>query len=394
MNALRLLTTMTACGAAVAAISLSSSEANACGCFAVPNPAVPVVQAGERIVFSHEDGIVTAHIQIQYEGPASQFSWLLPLPSELVGGQPELGVEEMFVQLINQTQPRYQLTRQPDDSCRDLFAVPTARGGDFGSESDNGNSDPVVVNQGSIGAFDFALVRADSRQPMTDWLVDNGFVIPNDSGAILDQYIFQGAFFLALKLRKGNDVGDIQPIVVRYKSDRPMIPIELTSVGANPDMGVQVWVLGDSRAIPLNYRHTVLNEEYIDWFGAGQNYNDVIIKATNEAKEGQSFVTEYAGTSAVMDDILDWPGRFGSRSAFESETDAGRYLTLLRDSGFIWTSGLINSLRRTFPMPQALLDTGVTEDEYYRSLDFYLNVFRERNPSLFEGVDFTFDRWS
>jgi hypothetical protein len=30
----------------------------------------------------------------------------------------------------------------------------------------------------------------------------------------------------------------------------------------------------------------VLNDEKIDWFNAGANYNDVIVAATNEAFEG------------------------------------------------------------------------------------------------------------
>ena len=45
----------------------------------------------------------------------------------------------------------------------------------------------------------------------------------------------RGAYFLALKLQSGKAVGDIQPLVVEYESDKPMIPIELTGVAADPD---------------------------------------------------------------------------------------------------------------------------------------------------------------
>src|SRR5262249_62267014 len=41
-----------------AALLLTPSDARACGCFAPPDPSVPIVQAGENIVFSHEDGVI------------------------------------------------------------------------------------------------------------------------------------------------------------------------------------------------------------------------------------------------------------------------------------------------------------------------------------------------
>ena len=286
--------------AAAATLAAPAPEARACGCFAPPNPAVPVVQAGERIVFAHENGEVVAHIQIQYEGDASEFGWLLPVPAV-----PEfaLGTDELFTQILQQTQPRYRLNTQFPDQCGGpVFAGGPGR--DSASEDGNGGNGGPLVVEDSVGPYDYAVLKADDDQEMFDWLVDNSYFIPTGTEDVVGPYIRPGAYFLALKLRSGESAGNLQPIVLRYRSDYPMIPIILTSVAANPDMGVQVWVLGEERAIPRNYRHTVLNDEKIDWFNAGRNYNDVVIEATNEAEDGQSFVTEYAGTSAVMRDVL------------------------------------------------------------------------------------------
>src|SRR5207237_252496 len=71
----------------------SSHDANACGCFTPPDPSVPIVQAGERILFSIADGQVTAHIQIQYAGKPGDFGWILPLPSQ--PAPLELGTDEL-----------------------------------------------------------------------------------------------------------------------------------------------------------------------------------------------------------------------------------------------------------------------------------------------------------
>ena len=87
---------------AAALVLFWSQPANACGCFAPPSAAEPIVQAGERILFSMKDGKVTAHIQIQYAGDARDFGWLLPLPSIPTL---KLGSDELFTRLSATTQP-------------------------------------------------------------------------------------------------------------------------------------------------------------------------------------------------------------------------------------------------------------------------------------------------
>jgi MYXO-CTERM domain-containing protein len=151
-------------------------------------------------------------------------------------------------------------------------------------------------------------------------------------------------------------------------------------------MGIQVWVLGENRAIPRNYRHTILNEEMIDWFSAGQNYNDVVIKAVDEADGHHSFITEYAGTTDVMKGVLDPEGRFGTQEEFLQISDPGQYVANLRARGFVWTSPLINTLKEYIPFPAALRDTGVDEESYYNQLDYYLTSNRQQNPSVYENA--------
>lgn len=85
------------------ALTLWSQRTEACGCFTPPNPTVPVVQAGERILFAVQNGEVTAHVQVQYSGASGQeFGWLLPLPSVPTL---ELGTDELFALLTTTTQP-------------------------------------------------------------------------------------------------------------------------------------------------------------------------------------------------------------------------------------------------------------------------------------------------
>jgi len=373
-------------GAAVLTASASvlfTPDAHACGCFAPPDPTVPVVQAGERIVFAQEGDEVVAHIQIQYEGAASEFGWLLPVPSV-----PEfsLGTDELFTRIIQQTQPRYRLDRQFPEQCdgglaRGFPNGPTADAGGF--ESDDGDS-PLVVED-SVGPFEYAVLKADDDREMFDWLVENRYFIPTGTEDVVGPYIRPNAYFLALKLRSGEDAGNLQPIVLRYESAYPMIPIILTSVAANPDMGIQVWVLGEDRAIPRNYRHTVLNDEKIDWFNGGRNYNDVVIEATNEAPDGQSFVTEYAGPSDVMKDILADDTRFGTRASLESTTDFVAYVEALWSHRFPVTTPVLSLLERSIPVPASWRAQGVTPEQFHRSIRYFVGELERLDPAAHDA---------
>lgn len=368
-------------------------EAWACGCFAPPNPATPVVQAGEQIVFGQKDGRVVMHVRVQYNGPAQEFGWLLPVPSvpEL-----QLGTEEIFSALGQRTAPRYYARYITEGQCQDQSAGGSvdsgASFGDAGAAPNSGGPDNVLVRREAVGPYDTAVLRADEQGPMLDWLRANNFFIPDPLANAVGPYIRPGGYFLALKLLKDRDAGDLAPLVLDYPSDLPMIPMVLTQVGADPDMPVTVYVLGEHRAIPRNFRHTVINEEHIDWFSGGSNYEAVVTAAVDEADGHHSFVTEFAGSTQPMQNVLDAPNRFGERSAFETIEDALTYVSQLRQRGFVWNTQLVGFLQDTFPMPDAVRDVGgYTEDIYYANLDWFLGPYRDNNPDQFEGTSFEFD---
>ncbi len=367
---------------------------------------MPIVQAGENILFGVENGIVTAHIQVQYSGPAEEFGWLLPLPSI-----PEIGVgtDELFAQLITTTQPKYVLDAQYVGTC----PFDPSRGGGFGggpaSDDSAGEGDPSAPPSGTplvlrdaVGPYDVAVLRADSKDEMFAWLNDNGFFIPVGTDDVVGPYIRPGAYFLALKLLKGNDTGDLQPVVLEYQSDLPMIPIVLTSVAADPDMGVLVWVLGNSRAIPRNYNHTKINDAKLDWINFGENYVDVVTDAVDEADGHNSFVTEYAGSSVRMQDVLapDW--RFGDLDELRAITDAATYLNYLNAHGYPvqqnappfgqrYSSQMLAILQAHLPMPQGLIDNGIEPNDFYISYGYYVDVYCADSPSECEGLSTEYD---
>jgi hypothetical protein len=418
---------MAIAGGALGSVMWSAPRASACGCFAPPDPSVPIVQAGERIVFATSNGQVVAHIQIQYQGNASDFGWLLPLPAvpTKADGTPglELGVDELFNQIINNTQPKYELKRVYPNQCGVNFGFAGGAGGGGeatpSAQNDSGGmgKSDVLVIQSSIGPYDFAVLKGDDNSAMMQWLNTNHYFVPAGTNDVVAPYIHPGAYFLALKLKSGQSAGNLQPVVVRYASDLPMIPIILTSVAAQDNMGIQVWMVGNGRAIPRNYYHTVINDAAIDWANAGQNYNDVIIKAVNETPAlpnggpHHMFVTEYAGSSSVMRNVLDAPGRFGVFADLAQITDPVLFVEYLQTHGFgtannnfggggapgpgfasvTFPSEVIGILQNYIPMPQALIASGTTAAQYYGDLQYYLGQYKQMNPAQFAGLNFNYD---
>ncbi len=189
-----------------------------------------------------------------------------------------------------------------------------------------------------------------------------------------------GMNLLAVRLSKQASVGSIRPIRLTYESDSPMIPIRPTAVAANQDMGILVWVLGSSRAVPLNYKTLELNEALIDWFNPQQSYNDVIIAAANETGDGQGFVTEQARRTSdpVFGDISDvlFPERY-IITEYRTSADARSDAALIADVATRFA--IFNQFAFTGPFGGAAPDQGQV------SLDGVADVLT-RNLTLPAGV--------
>ncbi|GAB4514562.1 MAG: hypothetical protein Tsb0020_33120 [Haliangiales bacterium] len=339
--------TMGAATLTLASAALAPSLAAACGCFGQSNPSTPVIQGGERIAFAMQDGEVTAHIQIQYSGAAEDFAWLVPLPSMPTM---ELGVDELFTSLIQRTQPRYRFDTGGPDCPLPPAPSPPAPDASPGQPE----QPSPVVEEGSVGPYEYTVLSAENQEIVSDWLNDNGYFVNTGGDEAIAPYIRPGGFFLALKLRTGEKVGNLQPIVVRYRSELPQIPIVLTSIGAERDMPVLVWMLGQHRAIPRNYHHTHINDALIDWTRNGANYIEVVTAAVDEADGHHSFVTEYAGSSDRMLDVLDPPNRFGDLEVLATITDPMEYLSYLNYHQYSLTEEYLNILEDMLPIPDGL----------------------------------------
>ena len=292
-----------------AALAMTPSEAEACGgtfCDGgIPGP-MPVDQTGENVIFVVGGAENEVHIQISYDPDtnAESFGWLVPLaevPKFSVGSQP------LFDQIRAASVPTYDIITTFED-CGGGFQTggltsdgDSLSGGDEGGASTSGADPggPTVLLQETVGAFDVVVLTDTEVGPIKTWLLDNGYVWDENAAPILMEYLAEGNVIAALKLRRGTGPADVHPITLTYPSNETCFPLRLTRIAAVDDMDIRVFVLGNARAAPTNFKHVQVNPLKIDWINRGINYKEVISNAVDAFEaEGRAFVTEYAGTSS------------------------------------------------------------------------------------------------
>ena len=286
--------------------AISPFPATACGGFFCTT--VPINQAAEQIVFRQDDNQVTAMVRILYSGEAEDFSWVVPVPDT-----PEisLGADATFNELDFATRPQFNLQVEGNVCEQDRpVALPVSASAESAT-TDAADGDGVQIEEElTIGPFDIDIVSSDNADDMAIWLEENGYLLDDRGRDLIEPYVLDGMKFVAVKLRSGESSGSIQPLILQYPSEKPMIPIRLTAIAAQEDMGVLVWVVNDARAIPENYEHVTPNYTRLDWysgsFNAYASYQNLITDAMDEAG-GQGFATDYAGsiTSDIRGALTD-----------------------------------------------------------------------------------------
>lgn len=381
-----------------ASLSLLPQAALACGGFFC-NSAQPIDQTKERIVFDIDDELnkVEVHVQIYYQGSAPEFSWVVPVPAV-----PEIRVtsDYVFEVLDRATVPTFFTQTQFLGSC-ETFSYDTGYrgagggpGGGGGGALDTASAAPppgvTVVAQTQVGPYDQVTLQASDPAALTTWLTENGYSVPPTVGAALAPYVSSTGYFVALKLQNDRDSGDIAPIAMRYDGTVASIPLVLTSVAAQPDMRIVPFILHrDKRAIPDNYLHVVIDDAAIHWTSRGDNYEDVVTKAANEAG-GQAFTTDYAGIAGPqLNYSFVWAER-ARRAQLERTTDPGMFIQLLLQQGFPTTQAMQSLLRQYVPMPAEAVTAGLSESAWYNCV----GCFPEYAALVpFDPVAFTAALW-
>ncbi len=200
--------------AATLAVFLSQAlPAAACGGLIAPNGAIRLERATTLVAW--HDGVERYMTSFSYNGEASSFGWIVPLPA--VPEKVEEGGGWTLQRLFRETHPL------PVILDARLFAAQSA-----GSVE--------VLQQVKVRALDITVLRG-SGQAVLDWAADNGFAIDAETHAHILQYAKGSPVFMAAKYNAGRAAkqrlifGDGAPVLITMKIPHPWIPFEVLAAG-------------------------------------------------------------------------------------------------------------------------------------------------------------------
>ncbi len=259
----------------------------------------------QRAIVIDRGDAETIVLQTAYEGDASDFAWVIPVP-ELITASEAVGVAEarVFDTLHDLTVPR-QMTWTSSS------AVCGCSGSDDGAVVENG---VTVWETLRVEDYEVAVLSAEASDNLAGWLNANGYGFPDGHESTLQYYLDRQSFFVAFKIApaaEGRDdqnagggdappsLGDgaaeeMDPITLTFPTDELVFPMRISRVSTKGRVEVLIYVIGPHRAAGDNYATTEV-EAPADY--AGDDFQSAYNRWFEEAIEnagGKALVVEYA----------------------------------------------------------------------------------------------------
>lgn len=255
-------------------IALAPTLARADGIFVAPkfvwDKHKDINEPSQKAIIVYDAGHEDMVLQVKYEGPMDKFGWLIPVPN-LPTVQD--GSMECFYELSQLTQRRL------------LEAQPSFRGiyGSLGADPVAAQVKPpvTVIETKTIGAYEIAVLSTKDAGALEKWLSDNQFYLPPDKSDVIDDYIKQQFYFVAVKINLGQwfpdllstagqlAAGDLNPLQISFASSRCIFPLKISSINNTPSE-VQLYVLSPEplleqalyqKALPVIYSNDLARAE-------------------------------------------------------------------------------------------------------------------------------------
>jgi hypothetical protein len=277
-------------GTALAVLVLSATEARPCGgAFGYEYTLSP----SQNIVVGYRDGIETYIFNPGFCGKASEFGLILPVPAVL-SQTPALHQKQLYTDLAAIAAPTIQTT----EICSGSYQGPGRGGVPAGTGGSASNGGTTVIQRGTVGVFDYALLQAETAESFTDWLDANGFPYEDSAQAVFEHYVDNRWYFVAFKVSAGADpngtggngsggaaggsggtldrtmCGDFGPISLSFPVEpNPVVPTRIAAVSSSSltwivytlaehqlrvqDMGTELRFSGAVTQLDLAQRPTV-----------------------------------------------------------------------------------------------------------------------------------------
>lgn len=194
----------------------------------IPSPSRYVFETDQKGVVFFEDKKEILILSAAFNGNANDFAWVIPTPTRPTVGK---GYSEIFTSLrdLTETQNDYPMMMEG-----------------FGGVSyglKDATQSVRVLEEKQIEYYDIAILEANDKEALADWLNDNGYHFPVQYSYILDSYINNNWYFSAVKITKSVEAqkfqtdmwnGNLIPLRLEFATEKPVFPLRISSVIEEP----------------------------------------------------------------------------------------------------------------------------------------------------------------
>lgn len=263
---------------------------------------VILVRDGERTILTMSN---------DFKGDVKDFALVVPVPVVLQRDDIKVVERRVFDALDAYSAPRL-VEYYDENPCQrwryavaedmEMSAAPTTNSSMRQEEKAARQKGVTIEARYTVGEYDILLLSAKESVGLKEWLIANGYRIPQTAHEVLDPYIKSNLKFFVVKVNvqqlSASGFNTLRPIQIRYDSHKFMLPIRLgmaNSTGAQ-DMIVHAFTR-TGRVECVNYRTVkVPTDRNIPLFVKprfGQFYKDLFARA--HRREGRNTVfLEYA----------------------------------------------------------------------------------------------------
>jgi len=202
----------------------------------------PIHETAQLAFIDHDDGVESLHILPMYEGQATEFAWIVPVPS--LPTVEESGIQ-LFYDLANLTSPVYR-HRDGFLDCQDMS---------YGVDV-SGRNEVTVHESELVGIYETMIISAVDAVALSDSLIAWGLLreeSAEDIQSALDSYVDRGWYFVTMKVSNEDpdpyDVwyGGVHPIELTFASEDLIYPLEISRSSAANVTELVLYVAADHR---------------------------------------------------------------------------------------------------------------------------------------------------
>ena len=259
----------------------------------------------QRAVVVFDGSRETLIIQTAYDGDATDFAWVIPVPA-LVGAG-DIGTVEpaIFEDLYYLTEPSaYVYTGQALTGC--------------GGGNQQGEDERTVRGwtQLQVDGYDLAVLSATESADLQKWLNENGYAFPAGHEGELAHYVNKAWFFIAAKMNpsaeqdalgeepplgpdgnygSGRLENQMRPLRISFPTTEPVYPMRISRVSTRSEAEILLYVIARHRVVSTNYNTDEVKLASDFRGGDFPQYYEAEFRGNLARAGAGSLLVEYAG---------------------------------------------------------------------------------------------------